>query len=134
VEPDRTELSPRATALAVLTLVGLSVLPALHLIVHDQLAPHEHGPSADHCHGGECHEHQDRGATKGDERSEKAPDPAHGEGSLAHQDLALAVAPIALPAIGVSRLSAADELPAPSALTDRVHRGAARARGPPLSS
>lgn len=127
-------MSPRATALAVLTLVGLSVLPALHLIFHDQLEPHEHGPAAGHCHGGECHEHAEAGDERADDTEREAPEPAHGGGSLAHQDLALAVAPPALPPIGVSRLAAPAPLSAPRALSDRVDAPSLRARGPPASS
>lgn len=125
-------MSPRATALAVLTLVGLSVLPALHLIFHDQLEPHEHGPRAGHCHGGECHEHDESADADGADEGETPAD--HGEGSLAHQDFALGVAPPALPPIGVSRLAVPAELPAPCLVVAREHDRPSRARGPPLSS
>jgi len=129
-------MSPRATALAVLTLVGLSVLPALHLVFHDELEPHAHGPAAGHCHGSECHEHAEPERADGAEAAEDpdAPEPVHGSGSLAHQDLALAVAPPALPPIGVSRLAAPRALLAPRALSDRVAAPSLRARGPPASS
>src|SRR5690606_29031303 len=73
---------------------GFEVAPFLHAIDHAELGANEHGPAA-HCHGGACHDHG------GDE---EAPDPEHGEGSLAHRGLAAHTAPPALPPIDPPRL------------------------------
>ena len=154
--------SARATAAAVLAMVGIGLLPALHLVLHDELAPHSHGPSADHCHGGACHDHrvaddpgpQDPGtglrpAAASSEGAAAAspvslatgvgadrplPPTEHGRGSLAHQDLALALAPVGLPLAlaAVLELPTDRSRPIDAPRQERVDRH--RVRGPPPAS
>ena len=130
------ELSPRATAAVVVTLVGLSLLPSLHLILHDELEPHDHG-AVGHCHGSDCHEHADADARAADTggTTERESDPAdHGAGSLAHHELALAVAPPGIPLPAEARLApfafVAQRSTEPPAPVQPAHR----ARGPPSAS
>ncbi len=97
---------------------GFEVAPFLHVVDHDRIGAHEH---ADHCHGGACHEHDGDGA----------PDPEHGDGSLAHRGLAASTAPPALPAIdapwiGTVRWAREVELAQPARTASRP-----RARAPP---
>lgn len=99
---------------------GFEVAPFLHAIEHGELGAHEHGAAA-HCHDGACHEHGD----------EEAPDPEHGEGSLAHRGLAAHTAPPALPPIDPPPIATVNyvravEVAAPARLLERP-----RARAPP---
>lgn len=114
-----------ALLFALAWLIGVQVGPALHLARHAQLAPHDHGRPAAHCHGDVCHDDE-----RADEDRE-APAPDHGEGSLEHGGLAvLAPAPViaALPGAPIAEMLA---LKAPARDRGVLRGDRARARAPP---
>ncbi|MBT8451349.1 MAG: hypothetical protein KJO40_05205 [Deltaproteobacteria bacterium] len=102
-----------------LWLLGFDVIPLVHLVFHDALEKHHHGHPQEHAHPND-HEEKDRSPAE------------HGEGSVAHRDLA-ANAPSpgvpevleALLAWSPPALPSRDERP-----TDRQPR-TIRARAPP---
>lgn len=99
---------------------GFEVAPFLHVVDHARLAPHAHAEEPAHCHGGACHEHED-----------EAPDPEHGDGSLAHRGLAAHSAPPALPPIDPPRIGAVSFAQDREGLAPLLARARARARAPP---
>lgn len=116
-------MTGRKANLAALTcalwLLGFDVVPLAHMVFHEALEEHEHGYHIDRAR----HHHE------GDEQ----PSPAeHGQGSIAHRDLAANVPLPGVPEVleallagNVARLVPHDEGPA-----DRQPR-TARARAPP---
>jgi hypothetical protein len=116
-----------AVLAALLWLSGFDVVPLAHMVLHETLEDHRHGHrhEQDHAHG---HGH-DRAAEDG----ERTPSPVeHGEGSVAHRDLAANVPLPAIPQVLGALLSrealvppAHDERPAD--LRPRT----SRARAPP---
>lgn len=111
-----------AAVACALWLLGFDVVPLAHMVFHEALEQHEHGHHIDRAH----HHHE------GDEQ----PSPAeHGQGSVAHHDLAANVPLPAVPEVlealfawDVARLVPHDERPA-----DRQPR-TIRARAPPRSA
>ena len=108
----------------VLWLLGFDVVPLAHMVLHEALEKHHH-------HHGDHHEvaHQHG-------HDEEAPSPAeHGEGSVAHRDLAANVPLPAIPEVLEALLAwhappAASHDERPSNRQPRTNR----ARGPPHTS
>lgn len=90
---------------------GFELAPALHAAEHASLAPHSHGD----------HEHSDH-----------APPPEHGDGSLAHRELAASSAPPLLAPIDPPCLGAIVWALPRSIAPAPVDRIPSCARGPPL--
>lgn len=75
-----------AALTALFWLFGFDVLPLGHMVFHDLLDDHHH-------HHGHTHHHAD-------DDGDDTPSPVeHGEGSVAHRDLAAHVPPPTLPAV-----------------------------------
>ena len=127
---------------ALLWLFGFDVAPMAHMVLHDALEAHEHGHRHRHVqdHGHEHRHVQDHGHEHGDgsghaseQRHENENGKGdHGEGSVAHRDLAAQVPLPSLPEVleallssEASPLPSHDEQPA-----DRRPR-TSRARAPP---
>jgi hypothetical protein len=109
-----------------LWLLGFDVVPLAHMVFHESLDHHEHG----HHHGA----HHDRGHDHPDEDSDETPS-EHGDGSVAHRQLAAQIPLASVPVVQEALLSwsapairAHDERPA-----DRQPRTTA-ARGPPAQT
>lgn len=101
----------------------------LHLTFHGLLGEHHHGVASYHAHGdrpdGEAHETDD--ASWGDEAPSE-----HGEGSLAHRDLAAHGSPLALLPVREPLFAWSEAEPRPS--DDEARQSGMRlhpARGPP---
>ncbi|MGB5810335.1 MAG: hypothetical protein WBG86_07390, partial [Polyangiales bacterium] len=83
-------------------LFGFEVLPLAHVMFHDTLGEHAHGG---HAHDGNDHEEAHHHAHHEDDRPRPAkPEPKHGEGSVAHHDLAAQPAQLALPPVPEARI------------------------------
>ena len=98
-------------------LLGFDVVPLAHMLLHDVLEEHHHG----HDHG---HAHADD--------PEDPPPAEHGEGSVAHRDLAAHVPLPAVPAVREALLTRfrVSSFPYPELTSDRQPR-TSRARAPP---
>lgn len=114
----------------VLWVLGVNVVPALHLAFHHLLEPHHHG-AAHHHEPGPSGESE---TPAPDAQDVPAPhDSKHGEGSLAHGDVAALVSPMTLPTIAVSRLSRVDTRVVPaSSVRPRPSIYRKSARAPPV--
>ena len=98
-------------------LLGFDIVPLAHMVFHQALEEHHHG------------DHPDQAHDQGDD----APSPAeHGEGSVAHRDLAANVPLPAVPEVLEALLirDAPAIFPHDELLTDRRPR-TTRARAPP---
>lgn len=102
-----------------LWLLGFDVVPLTHLVFHDALGAHHHGHPDEHAHP---HDHEEENRSQSE----------HGEGSIAHRDLAANVPLPAIPEVleallawAAPPLSLHDERP-----TDR-QPNTIRARAPP---
>lgn len=155
----RPSLRPgtRVFALVALSLwlVGFDLLPMAHLVFHDAVGDHQHGPRHSHAHDAHAHRvvdhdghdhhphshqagmrrpHSDAHESQSADRSPSSPsqDSEHGEGSVAHRDLAAQVAPVLVPTVPETRF-AYEALCASSFDDDpsRVSETATRARAPP---
>jgi len=117
----RTRGGHWAALCGVLWLLGFDVVPLAHMVLHEALEEHHHR----HAH---AHPHDDQG--------DEEPRPSeHGEGSVAHRDLAANVPVPGVPAVLEALLAVSppepfshDEQPA-----DRQPR-TSRARAPPLTT
>jgi len=103
-----------------LWLLGFDVVPLAHLVFHDSLDHHDHG----HHHAGD-HDHEGQDETPAE----------HGDGSVAHRDLAAQIPSPSIPAVQEALLAATptlirahDERP-----TDRQPQ-TTKARGPPAQT
>lgn len=92
--------------------LGFNVLPTLHVAFHHLLGPHHHGHHHGEVHneprGGfeaESHPHQSR--TEGSGHHDSEHDPNHGQGSVAHGDIAVVEAPVSIPLVSVARVARA---------------------------
>ena len=104
-----------------LWMVGFDVAPLAHMLLHETLDAHHHG----HHHAATGHHHEP------DE--EDAPrDPQHGEGSVAHKDLAAQTPAPAVPEVLEALLThAPTELWVPSDRPEDRRPHTTRARAPP---
>jgi hypothetical protein len=109
-----------------LWILGFDVVPLAHEVFHDSLDDHVHGHHHDSQHG---HRHE------GDPEKEKETPAEHGQGSVAHRDLAAQIPVASVPVVQEALLSwsapairAHDERPA-----DRQPR-TTKARGPPAQT
>jgi len=100
-----------------LWLLGFDVVPLAHIVFHESLEHHEHG----HPHA-QNHDHEGQDETPAD----------HGDGSVAHRDLAAQVPSASIPVVreallawGLLPIRVHDQPPA-----DRQPR-TTKARGPP---
>lgn len=100
---------------------GFEIAPLLHALDHGEQAPHTHGW---HPHDADDHHHDEP-------MGEGAPDPEHGEGSLAHRDLAAHTAPPALPPLRALWLGDVDTRQERPTRLDAPARERPRARAPP---
>jgi hypothetical protein len=98
-------------------LLGFDVFPLAHMLLHDVLEQHHHG----HEHG---HAHADD--------AEEPPPAEHGEGSVAHRDLAANVPLPTVPAVREALLTrfGVSSFPYAELAADRQPR-TSRARAPP---
>ena len=112
-----------AALAGVLWLLGFDVVPLVHMVLHEALEEHHHGHS--HAH---ADEHEDHG--------DGVPTPSeHGEGSVAHRDLAANVPLPGVAAVLEALLACAP--PKPSSHDEELaHRQprTSRARAPPLTT
>ena len=105
-----------------LWLLGFDVVPLAHMVFHGALEEHHHGHADDHAHP---HDHD-----------EENPSPSeHGEGSVAHRDLAANVPAPGVPDVLEALLSwAAPPIPSHDERpTDRQPQ-TTRARAPPSAA
>jgi hypothetical protein len=109
-----------AAVAALLWLFGFDVAPMAHMVLHEALGEHEHGHRHDQDHGHEHGQQNENGNGN------------HGEGSIAHRDLAAQVPLPSVPEVLEALLSS--EVPSPPSHdeppADRRPR-TSRARAPP---
>lgn len=110
-----------ATLAGALWLLAFDVMPMAHVVFHEALAEHEHG----HRHAQHSHEHSP------DEEERQAPS-EHGEGSVAHRDLAAQAPPVSIPRVLEALLAPENHTPTSydEAAADGRPR-TTRARAPP---
>lgn len=130
---------PRAWAFAagVLWIVGFDVLPLAHVVFHEAFGEHSHSAQehGEHAglsdHAGHEHDHG-RAHVETPKPESELPDSDHGDGSLAHRDLAAQPVQPALPPVPEARLAYLDpRLPVLEDDPSRVALIGTRARAPP---
>lgn len=117
----RREATFAAIACALWT-VGFDVVPLAHMVFHDALEKHHHG-----------HHHEAAGDPHAEDDHDEAPTPLeHGEGSVAHKDLAAQTPLPAVPTVREALL--AHPVPTPAVREERAADRSpqtTRARAPP---
>lgn len=111
-----------AALAGVLWLLGFDVIPLAHIVLHEALEEHHHGHA--HAHA------DDRNGQGGG-----VPSPSeHGDGSVAHRDLAANVPLPGVPAVLEAQVACShpDPVTHDEQLADRRPRSS-RARAPPLT-
>lgn len=110
-----------AVIAGVFWLLGFDIAPLAHMVLHGALERHHHGHQREHAH---AHEH---------EQEKNAPPPAeHGEGSVAHRDLAANAPAPAVPEVLEALLGwTAPPIPSCDGRPSDRHPRTTRARAPP---